>query len=159
MKNTSLITGLLLLIIVISGISYFPANADHVIDDSSNTSYLYVASAPSGSLKGDILTLNGVPNIVYFSDRPARTAGHLSIEKFIASWSEANEPSNENPPNAVLSVLDNTSQNFVVEILSVESKNDSMSFKVKELQGEIPDSFEGASLFIDDAHIKTPGVF
>jgi len=56
--------------------------AENVIDDSKNTRYLFVLSATSGSLKGDTLTLNGVPNVVYFTDRPARKAGHMSVSKF-----------------------------------------------------------------------------
>jgi hypothetical protein len=41
--------------------------AEHVIDDSKNPGYLFVLSATSGSLKGDTLTLNGVPNVIYIS--------------------------------------------------------------------------------------------
>ncbi len=59
------------------------ANAEHVIEDSKNTGYLFVISGTSGSLKGDTLTLNGVPNVIYFSDRPNRIAGHLSLLEFI----------------------------------------------------------------------------
>ncbi len=57
--------------------------AEHVIDDSKNTGYLFVLSATSGSLKGDTLTLNGVPNVIYFTDRPARKVGHISVSEFI----------------------------------------------------------------------------
>ncbi len=53
--------------------------AEHVIEDSKNTDYLFVISGTSGSLDGDTLTLNGVPNVIYFSDRPARKTGHLSV--------------------------------------------------------------------------------
>ncbi len=45
--------------------------AENVIDDSKNPGYLFVLSGTSGSLDRDILTLNGVPNVIYFSDRPA----------------------------------------------------------------------------------------
>ncbi len=59
------------------------ANAENVIDDSKNPGYLFVISGMSGSLDGDKLTLNGVPNVIYFSDRPDRVAGHLSLKKFV----------------------------------------------------------------------------
>jgi len=49
--------------------------AENIIDDSKEPSYLFVLIATSGSLKGDTLTLKGVPNVIYFSDRPARKAG------------------------------------------------------------------------------------
>ncbi len=62
------------------------SNAENVIDDSKNPTYLLVISGTSGSLDGDTLTLNGVPNVIYFSDRPERKAGHISLKEFIDSW-------------------------------------------------------------------------
>ena len=134
--------------------------AQHVIDDSENSSYLLVMSAASGSFEGDTLTLNGVPNVIYFSNHPARIAGHSSLQEFLGSWDQGNDRFSEDPPNAVLSILNkNGTQNIVVELMNVESKDSSLNFKVKELKGDIPKEFEAAALFIDDHHIKTPGVF
>ena len=65
--------------------------AEHVIDDSKNTGYLFVMSGTSGSLDGDTLTLNGVPNVIYFSNRPVRKAGHLSVAEFIEMWDKGDE--------------------------------------------------------------------
>ena len=59
------------MLMLVSGLVF----AEHVIDDSKNTGYLFVISGTSGSLKGDTLTLNGVPNVLYFSNRPVRVAG------------------------------------------------------------------------------------
>ncbi len=81
------------------------ANAEHVIEDSKNTGYLFVISGTSGSLDGDKLTLNGVPNVIYFSDRPARKAGHLSVSEFIEMWDKGVDSFKADPPNATLSVL------------------------------------------------------
>jgi len=58
----------------------------NVIDDSKNPGYLFVISVMSGSL--DVDTLTGVPTVIYFSDRPDRVAGHLSLEKFVESWNK-----------------------------------------------------------------------
>ncbi len=78
--------------------------AEHVIDDSENPGYLFVLSATSGSLKGDTLTLNGVPNVIYFSDRPARKAGHMSVSKFVEMWNKQSDSFKADPPNATLSL-------------------------------------------------------
>ncbi len=124
--------------------------AEHVIDDSKNTGYLFVLSATSGSLKGDTLTLNGVPNVIYFSDRPARKAGHLSLEKFVESWNKGVDSFKADPPNATLSVLkEDEARNVVVELTGVEQKKDSVVFKVVLLEGKGIESFEASSLFID----------
>ena len=124
--------------------------AENVIDDSKNPGYLFVLSATSGSLKGDTLTLNGVPNVIYFSDRPHRIAGHLSLEKFVESWNKGSDSFKADPPNATLSVLKKDgANNIVVELTSVEQKNGSLYFKVVELEGNVTGLFERSSLYID----------
>jgi len=124
--------------------------AEHVIDDSKEPSYLFVLSAASGSLKGDTLTLNGVPNVLYFSDRPDRVAGHLSLEKFVEMWDKGDDSFKTDPPNATLSVLNKDgAKNVVVELMSVEQKSDSVVFKVVVLEGTLPERFKTSSLFID----------
>jgi len=126
--------------------------AENVIDDSKEPSYLFVLSATSGSLKGDTLTLNGVPNVLYFSDRPARKAGHLSLEKFVESWNNGSDSFKADPPNATLSlhVADEKGiKNVVVELMSVEQKSGSVVFKVAVLEGTLPENFKQCWVFID----------
>ena len=124
--------------------------AEHVIDDSKNPGYLFVISGTSGSLKGDTLTLNGVPNVIYFSDRPVRVAGHLSLEKFVEMWDKGDDSFKADPPNATLSVLKKDgAKNVVVELMSVEQKSGSVVFKVVVLEGTLPERFKTSSLFID----------
>ncbi len=124
--------------------------AEHVIDDSKNTGYLFVISGTSGSLDGDTLTLNGVPNVIYFSDRPARKAGHLSLEKFVEMWDKGDDSFKADPPNATLSVLKKDgAKNVVVELTSVEQKRGSVVFKVAVLKGMSPESLSTSTLFID----------
>ncbi len=125
-------------------------SAEHVIDDSKEPRYLFVLSATSGSLKGDTLTLNGVPNVIYFSYRPERKAGHLSLEKFVESWNKGSDSFKADPPNATLSLLKKEgAENGVVELMSVEQKSGSVVFKISVLEGLIPESFKTSTLFID----------
>ena len=129
--------------------------AENVIDDSKNPSYLFVISGTSGSLDGDKLTLKGVPNVIYFSDRPARKAGHLSLEKFVEMWDKGDDSFKADPPNATLSVLKKEgAKNVVVELMSVEQKSDSVVFKISVLEGLIPDSLEISTLFIDVVYMQ-----
>jgi hypothetical protein len=65
--------------------------AENVIDDSKNPGYLFVINGTSGSLDGDTLTLNGVPNVIYISNRPDRVAEHLWLEKFVESWNKGGD--------------------------------------------------------------------
>jgi len=124
--------------------------AEHVIDDSKNTGYLYVISGTSGSLEGDTLTLNGAPNVIYFSDRPHRIAGHLSLSNFVEMWDKGVDSFKADPPNATLSVLKKEgAKNVVVDLMSAEQKNGSVVFKVAVLVGKVPGSFGPYAIFID----------
>jgi len=133
--------------------------AEHVIDDSKEPRYMFVLSGTSGSLKGDTLTLNGVPNVIYFSDRPVRAAGHLSLEKFVESWNKGSDSFKADPPNATLSVLKKEgARNVVVELISLEQKPGSVVFKVAVLEGMSPESFKMSSLFIDSVVAELPAM-
>jgi hypothetical protein len=132
------------------GLAALPAAAgaqDHVVDDTQDTQLLYVVSTTSGSFDGDTLTLEGVPAVLYFSDRPARIAGHVSVNDFVAGWDQGSDSFAGDPPNAALSVLG--ANETVVELTSVVQDGDTMTFGVTVIDGILPETFGPASLFID----------
>src|SRR5207248_6967195 len=43
---------------------------------------------------------------LFFSDRPQRVVGHLSSRKFVDQWAEGEDSFAQDPPNAVLSFLE-----------------------------------------------------
>jgi len=146
MRHATIVGIFAVMLMLVSGLVF----AENVIDDSKNPGYLFVISGTSGSLDGDTLTLNGVPNVVYFTDRPARKAGHISISNFVEKWDKGVNSYKANPPNATLSVLKKDgAKNLVVELMSVEQKSGTLYFKIVELEGNITGSFEASSLFID----------
>jgi len=125
--------------------------AEHVIDDSKNTGYLFVISGTSGSLDGDTLTLNGVPNVIYTSRNiPHRIARHLSLEIFVESWKKVVGSFKGTGRNATLYVLTKDgAENVVVELMSAEQKSGSVVFKVTVLDGTLSGSFGTAAFYID----------
>jgi hypothetical protein len=142
---------LAIIVAIITGILTVLIFAEHLIDDSEEHRYLFVLSVTSGSLKGDTLTLNGVPNVIYFSDRTARNAGHMSLSNFVEMWDKGVDSFKADPPNATLSVLNKEgAKNVVVELMSVEQKNGSVVFKVAGQEAITPDSFKTSSLFVDE---------
>lgn len=59
------------------------------------------ANKQSGVYK---LTLKGVNhNVIYFSDRPVRESGHLTMNKFVSQWT--NGEFRKDPPNAVMEAI------------------------------------------------------
>lgn len=104
----------------------------------------------SGSFDGTTLTLNGVGPTIFFSDRPQRVVGHVHTGEFIRHWDKGSDNFAEDHPNATLSVFGETRvDSAVVELISPDLNRNTLSYKVKVLQGQPPKSFGESSLFID----------
>ncbi len=143
---------LLLFMTTIFSMGVVLAQANPVINEVDVPKFLYALSAKSGTFENGRLTLKDVPLVVYFSDRPARLSGMLSIEVFAQGWDKGSDSFRADPPNATLSILGKDGANNIVVELSnpdVKVKEGSISFKVRVLQGEMPKSFGNSTLFID----------
>ncbi|MEE9604705.1 MAG: hypothetical protein V3V70_03960 [Candidatus Scalindua sp.] len=125
--------------------------ADHVIDATKKHQFLFVQSVKSGSLVGGSLTLRGAPLVIYFTNRPSRIAGQMSLKEFVDKWNKEGPDSfRSDPPNATLSILNESGvSNVVLELMNPKSDGDSISYKVRIISGNVPESFGPASLFID----------
>ncbi len=136
--------------------------ANPVINEADAPKFLYTMSAKSGVYVDGTLTLNHVPLVVYFSDRPARVSGMLSIQVFAQGWNQGPDIFKVDPPNGTLSILNEGGNiNVVLELSdpNVKVKEGSISFKVKVLQGELPKTFGHSTLFIDfnmSGHVLEP---
>ena len=122
---------------------------------SDDPAFLFALSARSGSFDEGRLTLNEVPLVVYFSDRPKRIVGHISVAKFIGLWDEGPDSFVADPPNGVLSVLAGREEKAavdetVIEIYRPRPAKRAVTFDVRILSGKVPVSFGAASLFIDE---------
>lgn len=121
-------------------------------DSKAAEEVLYVVSAVSGSAGDGSLTLDGVDRVLYFSDRPVRDAGHLTVEAFLDGWDRGDDSFAADPPNAVLSLLDGNEApaDTVVELTSAELDGEALLFGIAVLAGPTPDgAFGRASLFVD----------
>lgn len=91
---------------------------------------------------------------LYFSDRPQRLAGHITMEDYLKEWTAKAGKDNfgDDPPNAVLSVYepgqpDNTA--VVVEITNPVVDGADLIYGYKVLEGEMPANGGQTALFID----------
>ncbi len=142
MKNV-----LLSLVIVLGGLA-LPAWADE------QTELLFVQTAQGVVFQEGspaTLTLKNVsPSVVFFSDRPKRIAGHVSLTGFLAAWAEGSDSFAEDPPNANLSIVDGkTINNTVVELMNPTYDGTDLTYEVVEISGNLPASGGISSLFID----------
>ena len=114
---------------------------------------LFVQDAKGMSFSAGQLTLKDAnPNIIFFCDRPTRTAGHLTRDAFLKLVSEGENSFKDNPPNAAVSIFD--AKNGVTAVVVVLEKRpvvkgDDMVFAIKELDGKLPAQGGTVVMFID----------
>jgi hypothetical protein len=124
----------------------------HTLDEGKAPTFLFVISAKKGTFKNDRIVLHDISHqVVYFSDRPQRIAGNMGIPEFLEMWNSGDDSFKKDPPNAALSIVTrNGIDNPVIEISdpAVEDGH-SLSFKVKVLAGEVPQSMGPVSVFVD----------
>jgi len=123
--------------------------------DTAGAQLMFVQVAEG--IKADDATIrlvNAAQQSVYFSDRPVRVAGHLTMTGFLDEWKAKEGPDNfgASPPNATLSVYEpgQTTNTLTVIVISkpvVEGRDPVYNYKL--IQGQMPKTGGAASLFID----------
>lgn len=156
MRINVIIRGLTLILLFSTVI----VSAKTVIDDSENQTYLFTLAGKSGTFADNVLTLNDAPLVIYFADRPVRKAGHLTLEQFANLWDSGENAFEKDPPSGQLSISEESDKDesgighAVVILEKPKVKGDSISFKVSIIDGDIPATFEKATVYIDSLGVK-----
>ncbi len=119
---------------------------------ADGVTYLFVQSAESLKVDDGKIVLKDVDeSAIYFSDRPERIAGHMTIEKFVDIWDMGDESFQLSNPNAALSFLDDDKEEeTVIVVLSHPVlKRGNLTYDVEVLDGVLPEKGGACSLFID----------
>jgi hypothetical protein len=122
-------------------------------EEAKQADFLFVQTSKNMTFDKatNTLTLVGVsPVTVMFTDRPERIAGNMNTERFVPFWSEGKDSFLKDPPNADISIVEGGSIRQVVATLEKpELKDGNLSYTVKIIQGEMPESGSDVSVFID----------
>jgi len=113
---------------------------------------LFVQSATGFTSAAGVITLHGLAeSTVYFADRPRREVGHMRSSSFIELWDDGVYSFAVDPPNAVLSFLDDgdAPDDVVVVLHDPRLDGDDLSYRVEVLEGALPERTGLCSLFID----------
>jgi hypothetical protein len=114
---------------------------------------LFVQSATAFSSGPGTITLHRLADsTVYFADRPRREIGHIPSRRFIELWEAGANTFAVDPPNAVLSFLDEDGtapEDAVVVLREPRLEDDKLSYSVEILEGSLPPRWGPCSLFID----------
>ena len=138
----------LLVIVLLLATLAIPVHADEEACDM-----LFVQDAKAMVFDGTRLTLKGAdPNIIFFCDRPVRTAGHMTRDAFMKLVSEGEDSFASNPPNAAISIFG--ASNDITDVVVTlpkrpVSSGDDLIFTIKILDGKLPAEGGAVVMFID----------
>ena len=120
-------------------------------EKSEMAELLFVQNSHDVSLEKGKLTLKKVsPTTIFFTDRPKRTAGHLTTKDFIDEWSEGGNSFAADPPNATLSIFgDDEIVDIVVTLKKPHLEGEDLIYDIAVLEEEIAPISGESSLFID----------
>ena len=123
--------------------------------DAPKVQLMFVQTADDFKADGKTLRLVNVgQQTLYFSDRPVRIAGHLTMPAFMDEWKVGEGPDDfaSDPPNATLSVYEPGSHEnkmAVVEISHPVIEGQDMVYTYKLIEGTMPKTGGATALFID----------
>jgi hypothetical protein len=149
-KYTFMTAVALIAVVTSLGVGLNPASAAE-----DKVQLMFVQSAESFEADANTLRLvNTSPQTIYFSDRPVRVAGHITMPAYLDEWTAAAGPNNfsSDPPNATLSVYEAgqlTNTLTVVEISEPMVDGKDIVYRYKLIEGQVPTTGGATALFID----------
>lgn len=118
-----------------------------------NIEALFVQSASGLTTHNGSVTFHGLAHAtLFFADRPKRVVGHLTSRKFVDQWGEGEDSFAADPPNAVVSFLedgDTVPEEVTMTISEPQLDGNTLTYKVAVLDGVLPAKAGPCSLFID----------
>ncbi len=143
---------------LLAGVLAFLATGSVTADTSEEPiELLFVQSSEDlvvDSATSTFRLVNVNPQTIYFSDRPYRLAGHLTMAEYLEEWTEKAGKDNlgANPPNATLSVYEPGQPDttlVVVEISHPVVEGKDLIYDFKIIEGSLPAEGGETALFID----------
>jgi hypothetical protein len=113
---------------------------------------LFVQGAARFTSSQGTMALHGLADsTVYFADRPRREIGHIPSRRFVELWAADAQGFAVDPPNAVISFLDEEgdTSDVVVVLHEATLEGDDLTYRVTVLEGTLPEESGPCSLFID----------
>ena len=123
--------------------------------DETKVQLMFVQTAED--LKTDSNTLrlvNVAQQTLYFSDRPVRVAGHLTMPAYMDEWKAGEGPDNfsSDPPNATLSVYESGRHENTLAVVKISHPvidGKDLVYNYKLIEDAMPKAGGATALFID----------
>ena len=116
---------------------------------------MFVQTADELKADGNTLRLVNVgQQTLYFSDRPVRIAGHLTMPAYMDEWKAQEGPNNfsSDPPNATLSVYESGRHENTLAVVKISHPvidGKDLIYQYKLIEGAMPKGGGATALFID----------
>lgn len=124
------------------------------IAEEKSPSWLFVQTASGFQVEGNVLTLPYEREIFGFTDRPNRLHMHINAHEMVGLWASGDDSFGEDPPNAVLTwVEEGEVHEAEIELISasVNATGRAILYRFAEVgAGELPNTASQVSLFVDD---------
>jgi hypothetical protein len=123
--------------------------------DESKVQLMFVQTADDFKADGKTLRLINVgQQTLYFSDRPVRIAGHLTMPAYMDEWKAGEGPGNfgSDPPNATLSVYESGRHENTLTVVKISHPvidGKDLVYSYKLIEGTMPKAGGATALFID----------
>ena len=118
--------------------------------------WLFVQTAAEFTIDGDALTIPYERQVFGFTDRPNRMHAYVTAHEFESLWTKGEDNFGSNPPNAVLTWVEDGEVREAEIVLTSARVGDlgrSITYQIKSEAGhELPHKAEKVSLFVDDLH-------
>jgi hypothetical protein len=112
---------------------------------------LFVQNSHDVSLEKGRLTLKKIgPTTIFFTDRPQRTAGHMTTKDFVDDWGVGENSFADNPPNASLSIFgEDEIVDIVLTLKNPRLEGENLIYDIAVLEEDVGPISGESSLFID----------
>src|SRR5437773_4146310 len=116
---------------------------------------MFVQTAEDLKADGNTLRLVNVgQQALYFSDRPVRVAGHLTMPAYLDEWKAGEGPDNfsSDPPNATISVYESGNHENTLAVVKISHPvvdGKDLVYNYKLIEGTMPKAGGATALFID----------
>lgn len=129
-----------------------PAPLSQVTSNTTEKPLLFVMTAGGMTMETEskTLVLTDVSNdIVWFTDRPGRDAGHMDLKQFMSLWAGRPDDFGNVPPNAVIIAAGHEQTPAVIEILQPARDGSTLTFDIEIIDGTLPPQAGEVTLVVD----------
>ena len=124
------------------------------VGDAAEILYVTTAESMRYDEAANTITLREVaPQVIWFTDRPYRKAGHTPLAAFLDGWSEGDDSFAADPPNAVVTYDDLVGEPAIVEIMNPSVDGDSVTYEIVLLQGDLPATGDNVTVVVDGCRV------